>query len=104
MSWDWDKLKSQQKGQGGVPPQMDEIVEKIRKFKLPGGPFIILLLLIAVFFGSSTFYTIAVDEVGVVQRFGKFVRISQPGLKYNINIPLRIIFFSWSNLCTHTCT
>ena len=82
MSWDWDKLKNQQKG--GMPPQMDEIVEKIRKFKFPGGPFAILLLLIAVFFGSSTFYTIAVDEVGVIQRFGKFVRIGQPGLNFKL--------------------
>ena len=82
MSWDWDKLKGQQKG--GMPPQMDEIVEKIRKFKFPGGPFIILLILIAVFFGSSTFYTIAVEEVGVVQRFGKFVRLSQPGLNFKL--------------------
>jgi membrane protease subunit HflK len=82
MSWDWDKLKNQQKG--GVPPQMDELLEKIRKFKFPGGPFIILLVLAAVFFGSSTFYTIAVDEVGVVQRFGKFVRLSQPGLNFKL--------------------
>jgi len=85
MSWNWDRLKKQQQGGGGgVPPQMDEIVEKIRKFKLPGGPFIILLILIAVFFGSSTFYTIAVDEVGVVQRFGKYVRLSQPGLNFKL--------------------
>ena len=28
-----------------MPPQMDEIVEKIKKFKFPGGPFIILLVL-----------------------------------------------------------
>ena len=84
MAWDWEKLKQQQqgKGGGGVPPQMDEIVEKIKKFKFPGGPAIVLVLLLVVFFGSSTFYTIAVDEVGVVQRFGKFVRISQPGLNF----------------------
>ena len=84
MSWDWDKLKNRQQGQSGMPPQMDEILEKIKKLKFPGGPFIILLLLIAVFFGSSTFYTIAVEEVGVVQRFGKFVRISQPGLNFKL--------------------
>ena len=85
MSWNWDRLKKQQQGGvGGVPPQMDEIVERIRKFKFPGGPFLILLILIAVFFGSSTFYTIAVDEVGVVQRFGKYVRLSQPGLNFKL--------------------
>lgn len=84
MSWDWEKLKQQQQGKGGVPPQMDEFVNKIKKYKLPGGPVIIVLILIAIFFGSSTFYTVAVDEVGVVQRFGKFVRISQPGLNFKL--------------------
>jgi membrane protease subunit HflK len=83
MSWDWEKLKKQQ-GSGGVPPQMDEFVNKIKKFKLPGGPVIIIIVLIGLFFGSSTFYTIAVDEVGVVQRFGRFVRISQPGLNFKL--------------------
>jgi len=84
MSWDWEKLKQQQQGKGGVPPQMDEFVNKIKKYKLPGGPVIVVLILIAIFFGSSTFYTVAVDEVGVVQRFGKFVRISQPGLNFKL--------------------
>ena len=84
MSWDWEKLKQQQQGKGGVPPQMDEFVNKIRKYKLPGGPIIVILILIAIFFGSSTFYTVAVDEVGVVQRFGRFVRLSQPGLNFKL--------------------
>ncbi|MDJ0784078.1 MAG: FtsH protease activity modulator HflK [Desulfosarcinaceae bacterium] len=82
MAWDWEKLNQQQQQQkGGVPPQMDDLVKQFRKMKLPGGP--LLLLLIAVlYFGSSTFFTIAVDEVGVVQRFGKFVRTTQPGLNF----------------------
>ena len=83
MSWDWEKLKQQQ-GKGGVPPQMDEFIDKIRKFKFPGGPVIVILILIGIFFGSSTFYTVAVDEVGVVQRFGKFVRLGQPGLNFKL--------------------
>jgi membrane protease subunit HflK len=84
MAWDWEKLNQQQQQQkGGVPPQMDDLVKQFRKMKLPGGP--LLLLLIAVlYFGSSTFYTIAVDEVGVVQRFGKFVRTTQPGLNFKL--------------------
>jgi membrane protease subunit HflK len=82
MAWDWEKLKQQQQGKGGVPPQMDEIFDKIKKFKFPGGPFIVIILLAAIFFGSSTFYTIGVDEVGVVQRFGRYVRLSQPGLNF----------------------
>ena len=83
MSWDWERLKQQQ-GKGGLPPQMDEFVDKIKKYKFPGGPVIVILILIGIFFGSSTFFTVAVEEVGVVQRFGKFVRIGQPGLNFKL--------------------
>lgn len=86
MAWDWEKLKQRQQGKGGVPPQMDELVKKVRKFKLPGGmggPFLILIIIV-LFFGSSTFYTVAVDEVGVVQRFGRYIRTGQPGLNFKL--------------------
>lgn len=85
MTWDWEKLKKQQqsKGEGIMPPEMDEVVKRIKKFKFPGGPFLILVL-IALFFGSSTFFTIGIDEVGIVQRFGKYVRTCQPGLNFKM--------------------
>ena len=85
MNWDWEKLKKQQDGKEGgmVPPKMDALVEKFKKLKLPGGPLLILLFAL-IFFGSSTFFTVAVDEVGVVQRFGKYVRITQPGLNFKL--------------------
>jgi len=85
MAWDWEKLKEQQQSQSGMPPQMDDFVKKFKGFKLPGklpgGP-IIILVLIALFLGSSMFYTVEVDEVGIVQRFGKYVRTTQPGLNF----------------------
>jgi len=87
MNWDWDKLKAKQEhkegGGGFVPPQMNEVIEKFKKFKLPGGP-LILLIFILLFFSTSTFYTVGVDEVGVVQRFGKYVRTTQPGLNFKL--------------------
>ena len=85
MNWDWDKLKQRQQnvGAGGRPPNVDELIKKFKGVKLPGGP-IIIVLLIALFFGSSMFYTIGVDEVGIVQRFGKYVRTSQPGLNFKM--------------------
>ncbi len=85
MSWDWDKLKESQRRQGGqggpVPPSVDDIVSKFKGFKLPGGP-IVLFAVIAIVLGSTMFYTVDVDEVGIVQRFGKYVRTSQPGLNF----------------------
>lgn len=92
MNWDWDKLKKQQKSQGGggssQPPQVDEIVDKLKNVKFPGGPFIVIILILLLFFGSSTFYTVKIDEVGIIQRFGKYVRTTQPG--FHLKLPAGI--------------
>jgi membrane protease subunit HflK len=87
MSWDWEKLKEQQQTKGGKPPQIDDILNSLKKFRLPGGPIAAVLFVLAVS-AYTAFFTVAVDEVGVVQRFGKFVRISQPGLR--LKLPLGI--------------
>jgi membrane protease subunit HflK len=82
MPWDWDKLKKQQQGSGsGMPAQVDEVVQRFKQFKVPGG-WIILLVIVIIYLGSSAFYTVAVDEVGVVQRFGRHVRTAEPGLHF----------------------
>jgi len=91
MNWDWEKLKEQQQQRSGgpvpPPPQVDELLEKVKKLKLPGGPIVIIILLL-LFIASSMVYTIDKDEVGVVQRFGKHVRTTYPGL--NIKFPMGI--------------
>jgi membrane protease subunit HflK len=63
---------------------VSELVEKIKKFKAPGGMFLIIIILLALFFGSSTVFKIEYDEVGVIQRFGKHVRTNQPGLNFKL--------------------
>ncbi len=87
MSWDWEKLKQQQQGRGGIPPQMDDIVNQFKKFKLPGGPLVIGIVVLALM-GMTSIYTVNQDEVGVVQRFGRYVETTQPGL--NFKLPLGI--------------
>jgi membrane protease subunit HflK len=91
MAWDWDKLQQQKRGPSGGggpggPPRVDEIFEKIRgvKVKFPGGIWLIIVLVIIFFLATSCFYTVAVDEVGVIQRFGRYVRITQPGLNFKL--------------------
>jgi membrane protease subunit HflK len=81
MAWDWDKLQKQKTGRGGGSPQMDEVFNKFKglKGKFPGLGLLIAVIIILIIL-SSSFYTIGVDEVGVVQRFGKYTRITQPGL------------------------
>ncbi len=46
-------------------------------------PIVLLILFIAVFFLSS-FYSVGPDEVGVIRRFGKYVRTEPPGLHWKI--------------------
>ncbi len=88
MSWDWEKLKQQQQqSRGGSPPSMDEIFDKVKKIKFPGGPLIFIVVIIAVM-ALTTFYTVKQDEVGIVQLFGRYVRTAQPGL--NFKLPLGI--------------
>jgi membrane protease subunit HflK len=89
MPWDWDKLQKQKMGRsgsGGNPtPQMDEVINKFKglKGKLPGFWIIIALVIILILISSSV-YTIGVNEVGVIQRFGKYVRTTSPGLNFKL--------------------
>ena len=90
MAWDWDKLQGQRKGTSGggpgSPPGVDDVLEKIKgaRGKFPGGAWIIVLALIVIYLAYSCFYTVGVDEVGVVQRFGKYIRTAQPGLNFKL--------------------
>jgi len=87
MPWDWDKLQKQKMGRSGgtAPPQMDEIISKFKglKGKLPGFWIIIALVVILILISSSV-YTIGVNEVGVIQRFGKYIRTASPGLSFKL--------------------
>jgi membrane protease subunit HflK len=90
MAWDWEKLQQQRKqrsdGGPGGPPGLDDVFEKIRsaKGRFPGGIWIVFLVIVLFFIATSCFYTVAVDEVGVVQRFGRYVRTAGPGLSFKL--------------------
>ncbi len=93
MTWDWEKLQQRQKerssgdgsgGGGPKPPQMDEVLEKLKNYKFSGGWILVIIVLLLLFFGSSMIYTVGVNEVGVVQRFGKYTRTTQSGLHFKL--------------------
>jgi modulator of FtsH protease HflK len=86
MAWDWDKLQQQRRAAGGgPPPQVNEVINKIKgvKGKFPGVGLIVFALIL-LYLGSSTIYTVAVDEVGIVQRFGAYHRAAPPGLNFKL--------------------
>jgi membrane protease subunit HflK len=82
MAWDWEKLNHQQKG--GAPPQMEDVLKQIKNIKIPGGTILLALLILVLAVGYSSFFTIDSGSVGVVQRFGKFIRTAPPGLNFKI--------------------
>ena len=82
MAWDWDKLQQQKQGKhgGGAPPQMDDVLEKIKEMKSKfGGSWIIIVIILVFILAWNMIYIIDPDEAGVIQRFGKHVRTTPPG-------------------------
>ncbi len=88
-------------GRGGPrPPDIDAIIRdiqnKINKF-LPGGsksggiPIGLILIILALVWVASGLYRVLPDEQGVVLRFGKFVKTTQPGLNYHIPMPIESV-------------
>jgi modulator of FtsH protease HflK len=74
------------------PPEinLDNMFRKWRtntnqKLKFSGSRFLIIIIVIWLLSG---FYAVGPDEVGVVQRFGAFTKITNPGLNYRIPWPI----------------
>ncbi|MDA8937067.1 FtsH protease activity modulator HflK [Candidatus Pelagibacter sp.] len=87
-------------GKGPTPPDIDAIIKdiqnKINKF-LPGGsksggkPIGLILIILLFVWLASGLYRVGPDEQGVVLRFGKFVKTTQPGLHYHIPVPVETV-------------
>jgi modulator of FtsH protease HflK len=81
MAWDWEKLQQQKRArQGGSPPQVDEVLEKFKNMKgqFPG-LWIIVSIFIIIILAYSMVYKINPNEIGIIQRFGEYVRTTTPG-------------------------
>ncbi len=64
-------------------PKIEEI--NIKQLKLPKRKIITgLIILAAVIFFATGLYTVNPEEVGVIQRFGKYLSTTEPGLHFKI--------------------
>jgi len=87
-------------GKGPTPPDIDALIRdiqsKINRF-LPGGSSSggkqigLILIILAFVWLASGLYRVGPDEQGVVLRFGKFVKTTQPGLHYHIPLPVETV-------------
>jgi modulator of FtsH protease HflK len=81
---------------GPTPPDLEEFLRRGQdklKNVLPGGSlsgrgFALIALALIVVWGFSGFFRVDPDEVGVITRFGKYVRQVQPGLNYHLPYPI----------------
>lgn len=107
MNWDWDKLQQKQQkrqtqqprkpggendggkgsgggGNGGQPPQMDDFINKFKDIKFSASWLLIIVIIAVALFGSTMVYKVEERELGIIQRFGKYVRDAYPGLHFKL--------------------
>ena len=80
---------------GPRPPDLEEFLRRSQdrlRSMLPGNlggrGIALIALALVVLWGFSGFFRVEPDELGVVLRFGKFVREVQPGLNYHLPYPI----------------
>jgi membrane protease subunit HflK len=84
---------------GPTPPDLEEFLRRSQdrlRTVLPGGNLggkglsLIVLAAIAIW-GFSGFFRVDPDELGVVLRFGQYVRDAKPGLNYHLPYPIETV-------------
>jgi membrane protease subunit HflK len=79
------------------PPTIDDVIRNLQKTinKFTGGgkssggkPLILGLVILLILWALSGLYRVLPDEQGVVLRFGKFIKTTQPGLNYHLPLPI----------------
>src|ERR1700754_4752597 len=84
---------------GPTPPDLEELLrrsqDKLRTV-LPGGNlgtkgFVLIALAALIIWFASGLFRVEPDELGVILRFGKYVRYAQPGLNYHLPYPIESV-------------
>src|SRR6516162_10488966 len=82
-------------GSASKPPDLEEFLRRgqgtlggLLPGNLGGRGIALLALAAVVLWAFSGFFRVEPDELGVVLRFGKFVREAQPGLNYHLPYPI----------------
>jgi membrane protease subunit HflK len=80
---------------GPKPPDLEEFLRRsqdrlrgLTPGNLGGGGFALIAVAALVLWGFSGFFRVEPDELGMVLRFGQFVREVPPGLNYHLPYPI----------------
>ena len=81
---------------GSSPPDLEELLrrgqDKLRTVlpggKLGGGGIALIAVAAVALWGFSGFFRVEPDELGLVMRFGQYIRDAKPGLNYHIPYPV----------------
>jgi modulator of FtsH protease HflK len=81
---------------GPTPPDLEEFLrrsqDKLRNVlpggNLGGGGIAIIAIVALAFWGLTGIFTVNPDELGIVLRFGQYVRDAKPGLNYHLPYPI----------------
>ena len=95
--WDSPPGGGNGSGRGPTPPNIEEIIRNIQKTinrfmpgkGAKGGKLLFLgLIILLIIWAASGLYRVLPDEQGVVLRFGKYIKTTQPGLNYHFPYPV----------------
>jgi len=66
-----------------------DTIEKVKKF-ISTFSILVILIIIGIYFATGI-YQVEPSEVGLVKRFGKFVRTDEPGINYHLPAPFESV-------------
>jgi membrane protease subunit HflK len=95
----WGQGPQQSGGGGSTPPDLEELLRRSQdklKRVLPGGGmgapgFILIGVLAVAVLTYSVLFRVQPDELGLVLRFGQYVRDAKPGLNYQWPYPIETV-------------
>ena len=83
---------------GPKPPDLEEFLRRSQDLlrgltpgNLGGRGFVLIAVAALVLWGFSGFFRVEPDQLGVVLRFGQFVREVPPGLNYHLPYPIETV-------------
>ena len=83
------------RGPGGIK-DFEEVLQKIRerfkgRFRFGGSLWLLILAVLIVAGAYASVYTVAPEETGVIQRFGRYVRVTGPGLHFKLPFSIETV-------------